>query len=64
MNPETLRATRSFRDLWTLDPSVTFLNHGPRVQAKPLAAKFADWQAAAPPAHRAFIARLGAVFGW
>jgi len=58
---------REFLPLFDAAPenweAVTFLNHGPRVQAKPLAAKFADWQAAAPPAHRAFIARLGAVFG-
>lgn len=43
--------------------AVTFLNHGPRVKGKIFSRKLADWQAAAPAAHRAFIARLGAVFG-
>ena len=43
--------------------AVPFLNHGPRVKGKTLARKLADWQAAAPGAHRAFIARVGAVFG-
>ncbi|MCE9610276.1 MAG: hypothetical protein K8R23_08800 [Chthoniobacter sp.] len=58
---------RQFLPLFEAAPenweAVTFLNHGPRVKAKLLAAKFADWQAAAPPVHRAFIARLGGVFG-
>lgn len=43
--------------------AVTFLNHGPRVKGKPLARKFADWEAACPPAHQAFVGRLRAVFG-
>lgn len=43
--------------------SVTFLNHGPRAKGKTLARKIADWQAACPPAHQAFVGRLGAVFG-
>ena len=43
--------------------AVTFLNHGPRVKGKLFARKLADWQAAAPAAHRAFIARVAAVFG-
>ena len=43
--------------------AVTFLNYGPRVKGKLLAAKFADWQAACPPAHGAFVAGVGAVFG-
>ena len=58
---------RQFLPLFEAAPehweAVTFLNHGPRVKGKLLAAKFADWQAASPPAHRVFIARLGAVFG-
>jgi len=43
--------------------AVTFLNHGPRVKAKPFPRKLADWQAACPAAHRPFIARIAAVFG-
>lgn len=43
--------------------AVTFLNHGARVKGKSTARKFTDWQAAAPAPHRAFIARVGAVFG-
>ena len=43
--------------------AVTFLNHGPRVKEKIFSRKLADWQAAAPAAHRDFIARVGAVFG-
>lgn len=43
--------------------AVTFLNHGPRVKGKLFPRKLVDWQAACPPAHRAFIARIGAVFG-
>ncbi len=43
--------------------AVTFLNHGPRVKGKTTVRKLADWQAAAPAAHRAFIARVGAIFG-
>ena len=43
--------------------AVTYLNHGPRVKGKIFTRKLADWQAAAPAAHRAFIARVGAVFG-
>ncbi len=43
--------------------AVTFLNHGPRVKGKVFTRKLADWQAAAPAAHREFIARIGAVFG-
>lgn len=43
--------------------AITFLNHGPRVKGKSFARKLADWQAASPPVHRPFIARIGAVFG-
>ncbi len=43
--------------------AVTFLNHGPRAKGKTLARKFADWQGACPPEHRAFVGQLGAIFG-
>ena len=43
--------------------AVTYLNHGPHMKGKLFARKLADWQAAAPAAHRAFIARVAAVFG-
>ena len=43
--------------------AVTYLNHGPRVKGKIFARKLADWQAAAPAAHREFIARISTVFG-
>ena len=43
--------------------AIPYLNHGPRVRGRLLREKIADWQAAAPLAHRAFIAGLGALLG-
>ncbi len=58
---------REFLPLFEAAPenweAIPYLNHGPRVRGKLLRDKFTDWQAAAPFARRAFIARLGAVLG-
>ena len=42
--------------------AITFLNLGRREPEETLATRFAEWRAAAPAGHRAFIARIAAVF--
>jgi hypothetical protein len=43
--------------------AITFLNLGARDPEETLATRFAEWSAAAPPAQRAFIGSIAAVFG-
>lgn len=43
--------------------AITFLNLGRRDPEETLATRFAEWMAAAPEGQRAFIGRVGAVFG-
>jgi hypothetical protein len=43
--------------------AMPYLNIGPRVKNKTTAQKFADWGAACPAEHRAFIGQLAGVFG-